>query len=296
MPPLPAVLVQRLESMEALDKPAEFLAGQVSKAVPTGPLKDLLSGTWLGHPVHPLLITVPIGCWTSATLLDLLAGKGAAPYAKRLVGAGILSAFPTAMTGASDWSDTLGGERRVGLVHALGNYAAIGVYALSWNARRKGRNATGASLALLGASMLGVTGYLGGHLTYAYGVGVDTTAFQSLDPEWTDVAAEAEVPADRALRVEVQGIGVALARANGAGGAVHALAERCTHRGGPLSGSAVEDGCLTCPWHGSRFRVTDGSVERGPATMSAPTFEVKVQAGRVMIRRDEQRALRSNPV
>ncbi len=296
MPPLPAVLVHRLESQSALDKPAEVVAGLVSKVAPTGPVKDLLSGTWLGHPVHPLLITVPIGCWTSATILDLLAGKAAAPYAKRLVGAGILSAFPTALTGASDWADTLGPERRVGFAHAMGNYAAIGLYALSWNSRRKGKQVRGISLALLGAGLVSATGYLGGHLTYALGVGVDTTAFESLTTEWTDVAAEADVPADRSIRAEVTGIGVALARLGGPGGPVHALADRCTHRGGPLSDSAVEDGCLTCPSHGSRFRLADGSVERGPATMPEPAFEVRVLAGRVEIRRSEERVQRVNTV
>lgn len=294
--PTPAVLVQSIESQTVLDKPAAVVAGLVAKVAPTGPVKDLLSGTWLGHPIHPLLISVPIGCWTSASMLDLLAGKGAAPYAKRLIGAGVLAAVPTALTGASDWVDTLGAERRVGFVHALGNYAAVGLYAMSWNERRKGRRMRGMSLAMLGASLVGATGYLGGHLAYAFGVGVNTTAFESLTMDWTDVAAEADVPADRAVRVEAQGVGVALARTGGAGGQVHALAERCTHRGGPLSDSAVENGCLTCPWHGSRFRIADGSVERGPATIPEPAFEVRVQAGRVEIRRSEQHTLRTNPV
>lgn len=294
--PLPAVLVQRLESQTALDKPAEVLGGIIAKAVPDGPVKDLLSGTWLGHPIHPLLVSVPIGCWTSASLLDLLAGKSAAPYAKRLVGAGLLSALPTATTGASDWADTMGAERRVGFAHAMMNWTAIGIYGLSWNARRKGKNARGAALALMGASVLSAGGYLGGHLTYAYGVGVDTTAFLALPEDWTDVAAEADVPADRSLRVEVAGVGIALARLGGAGGGVHAVADRCTHRGGPLSDQPVEDGCLTCPWHGSAFRVADGSVVRGPATMPQPTCEVRVRAGRVELRRTEERSLRSNPV
>ncbi len=104
------------------------------------------------------------------------------------------------------------------------------------------------------------------------------------------------MPADRSIRAEVKGIGVALARLGGPGGAVHALADRCTHRGRPLSGSAVEDGCLTCPWHGSRFRIADGSVERGPATRPEPSFEVRVLTGRVEIRRREERAQRTNTV
>ena len=109
-----------------------------------------------------------------------------------------LAALPTALTGASDWSDTMGAERRIGLVHAVGNYAALGIYGLSYLARRKQQHGKGKALALVGAGLLAATGYLGGHLSYAYGVGVDTTAFQGSPDDWTDVAADAEVQEGKA--------------------------------------------------------------------------------------------------
>ena len=58
----------------------------------------------------------------------------------------------------------------------------------------------------------------------------------------------------------------------------------------------VRDGCVECPWHGSRFAVTDGSVVRGPATRPAATFQTRVVEGRVQVRRHETRTLRLNPV
>ena len=80
------------------------------------------------------------------------------------------------------------------------------------------------------------------------------------------------------------------------GGRLHVLGDRCTHRGGALHEGQVVDGCIQCPLHGSRFSLDDGAVERGPATRPAPVFEVRIVDGRVQVRRQEVRALRTNPV
>jgi nitrite reductase/ring-hydroxylating ferredoxin subunit/uncharacterized membrane protein len=291
--PLPVEAVERIEQAEVLDKPAEVLSSAISKAVPAGPVKDLLSGTPLGHPAHPMLVTVPIGAWTAVSVLDFFGGTGARDAARKLVAFGALAALPTAATGASDWSDTLGAERRVGLVHAVGNYAALGVYGLSYLARRRGQHVRGKVLALGGVSLLALTGYLGGHLSYAYGVGVDTTAFQGAPEEWTDVAADADVREGEATYVEVGGVPVLLSRVNDR---VTAIFDRCTHRGGPLHEGRIDGDCVECPWHGSKFRLVDGEVLQGPAQLPQPRLEVKLTDGRVLLRRTEERALRSNPV
>src|SRR5207253_746315 len=71
-------LAERLAGLEALDSLAEPLQQVVKAAVPEGSgLKDALSGTWLGHPLHPPLTDVVVGAWTSALLLDLLGGDDA---------------------------------------------------------------------------------------------------------------------------------------------------------------------------------------------------------------------------
>src|SRR4051794_8147120 len=125
----PYRLVEQLERATELDDLAKKVQGAVGSALPPGPRKDALSGTWLGHPLHPLLILGPLGCWTSATLLDLVGGKGSRKAADRLVAFGVLAAVPTAAAGASDWADTAGGERRVGLVHGLSNAAGVVCFA-----------------------------------------------------------------------------------------------------------------------------------------------------------------------
>ncbi len=284
-------VLARLESMSALDAPASTLSGLISKVVPEGPIKDAASGTWLGHPLHPLLVSLPIGAWSAASVLDFTTGKGSAKAARRLVGFGLLSALPTAAAGASDWVDTEGAEKRVGLVHLAGAWTSIAIYAASWKARGPGRHG-GATLALLGAGALAAAGYLGGHLSYAYGVGVDTTAFEGGPQDWTTVAADEDIAEGSLKQVRVDGVAILLVRR---GGQLFALADRCTHRGAPLSEGSLEDGCVVCPWHGSKFRVSDGEIERGPASIPQPSYDLRVVEGQVRVRRTEERALRSNP-
>jgi nitrite reductase/ring-hydroxylating ferredoxin subunit/uncharacterized membrane protein len=285
--------VSKLEAFTKLDAPAGALSSLISKVVPEGPVKDIASGTWLGHPLHPLLVSIPIGAWTSASVLDLTGGKDSAPAARKLIGLGLLAALPTATAGGSDWVDTTGAERRVGLVHAVGAWLSIGLYAASWKARGSDKPRAGVLLALAGSGVVGAMGYLGGHLSYVYGVGVDTTAFQAGPQEWTQVAAFEEVREGATKQVQVDGVAILLSRHHGE---LHAMADRCTHRGGPLSEGVIEDDCVVCPWHGSAFRLDDGSVQRGPATIPQPVYDIRVTAGQIEIRRTEERSLRTNSI
>jgi uncharacterized membrane protein len=160
-----------IERRTALDSTADALARLFDKAIPPGPVRNFASGAFLGHPVHPALVAVPIGSWASASLLDLTGGDRKA--AERLVLFGIASALPTAVAGAHDYITTAGAARRVGLVHALVNDVAIAAYFASWRARRRGKHLRGVALALAGSVFLSAGGWLGGHLTYTRGVRVD---------------------------------------------------------------------------------------------------------------------------
>lgn len=269
--------------IEGLDAPARQMAKLVRAVLPGGPVKDALSGTFLGHPAHPLLTDLPIGSWTSAVLLDWIGGRDSRTAARRLLAAGILAALPTAAAGYSDWADTEMSSdtvRRTGLVHAAANVTALGMFTASYLARRRGRD--GRLLALSGAGAMAVGGHLGGHLSFAEGVGVDQTVFERHPEDWVPTVREDELVEGRAVCARAGDIDVLIVRDPEG---LHALDNRCTHRGGPLHEGELSDGCVTCPWHGSRFRLADGSIERGPATSPQPLYETRVVDGRVEVRR-----------
>ncbi len=268
--------VARREDLDGIAKP---LGKLVRDTVPAGPVKDALSGVALGHALHPLLTDLPIGTWTSALLLDWIGGPAGRPAADRLIGVGLLATVPTVATGLSEWADSEVGDpgvRRVGVVHAAANVGATALFGASLVARRRGSRGTGKLLALAGGTLLAVGGPLGGHLAFAEGTGVDQTAFEDPPEGWTPALRESELPEGETRYAEVGGVGVLLARVDGA---VHALSNRCSHRGGPLDEGELADGCVTCPWHGSRFRLADGSVVRGPAAYPQPAWQTRITDG-----------------
>jgi nitrite reductase/ring-hydroxylating ferredoxin subunit/uncharacterized membrane protein len=275
-------IAERLEDVEALDTLAEPLQKAIRAAVPQeSALKDVLSGTWLGHPLHPPLTDVVVGAWTSALLLDLLGGPESEAAADRLVATGVLAALPTVAAGASDWAELRGESRRVGLVHALGNTTALTLHALSWRARRRGERTRGVALSALGYAVATFSAWLGGHLTFGQGIGVNQTAFESAPEDWTTVLDESDLASGRLVGAQADGLGVLLVRE---GDDIHALADRCSHRGCSLHEGELRDGAVTCPCHGSTFRIADGSIVKGPATAPQPTFEARTRDGAVEIR------------
>jgi nitrite reductase/ring-hydroxylating ferredoxin subunit/uncharacterized membrane protein len=277
-------MTKRLEKEKRLDGIARTVGEVVGKVVPPGPIKDVLSGTWLGHTLHPVITDLPIGAWTSATALDLVGGEESEVAARRLIGLGILASVPTALSGLSDYSDTMGEERRVGLTHAAFNVAALALFAASYGARRNGSSLTGKGFSLLGMGAASVGAYLGGHLSLDMGVGVDHTAYENGPGDWTPTLPESELEEGKATKFEVDGVGIMLTRH---GGRVCALSDRCTHAGGPLSEGTIQAGTVKCPWHGSVFALEDGNVNQGPARSPQPAYETRVVEGRVEVRSSE---------
>ncbi|GAB2568046.1 Rieske (2Fe-2S) protein [Microlunatus antarcticus] len=282
-------VIEHATFLDKLGEPAAAFEKKLGHALPWW--KNLASGTFLGHSLHPLLVTVPIGSWTAAAAFDVVGDRKGA---KRLVGLGILGALPTMATGGSDWAYTAGAEQRVGLVHATVNSLTLGAYALSWWERHRGHHGRGVAWSIAGATTMAAGGWLGGHMSYALGVGIDTTAFQHTPDEWTPAAEATEVRVGELTGGEADGVPVVLTRL--VGGQVVAMADRCTHRGAPLHEGELVDGCIVCPWHETRFAL-DGAVLRGPATRPQLVFETTERDGQVLVRRtDEERTLRTNPV
>jgi nitrite reductase/ring-hydroxylating ferredoxin subunit/uncharacterized membrane protein len=268
--------MKRLERADALDEPAEMLVKVVGPATRPRVVKNALSGTWLGHRFHPLMVPLPIGFWTGALLFDLIATRRARWAADTLVGAGIAAAVPTAAAGLSDWADAEPEGRRVGLVHASCNTLALLCYSSSLLARLLGARKAGVGLGLAGAAAMSAGGFLGGHLSYVQAVGVEKKRFAGGPSSWTPVLEEAELEDGRPRVVRAGDTEVLLYRE---GGRLNALWASCTHECGPLAEGRFADGNVTCPWHGSTFRLADGKVVRGPAAASQPVYETRVTNG-----------------
>jgi nitrite reductase/ring-hydroxylating ferredoxin subunit len=279
-------VVQQLESADLLDAPGKALGRVVrSMASSSRQLKDALSGTWLGHAVHPMLTDVVTGAFLSATLLDVFGGEDMNKASERLIAIGIAVYPPTAATGANDWADTeIADERvrRVGLVHAASNTLALSLYSASLTRRRRGSWGQGAVLGIAGATALLAAGYLGGHMSLRKGVGPDQTVFDPGPTEWTPAADAAQLPEGRPTRVVVDDTPVLLLRQ---GERTYAIHDRCSHRGCSLSEGEVQGEEVVCSCHGSRFDLRDGAVINGPATTAQPAFQVRESGGRLEIRR-----------
>jgi nitrite reductase/ring-hydroxylating ferredoxin subunit/uncharacterized membrane protein len=276
-------VARRIGDIEALDQATGPLAGAAKKLIPPGPAKDILSGTPFGHPLHPALTDVPIGSFTAATILDLVGGQGCQGAVEALLALGIVTAAPTAGAGLADWSDIYGSEQRIGLVHALANVTSLSLFAGSLVARRSGHRGLGRALSLLGMTTLAGGGYLGGHLSYARGVGVNNAFFQHEPEDWTPVMAAGDLPEGSPTKVEAGDATILLFRS---ADRILAIGSRCSHAGGPLHEGKIDDGemCVQCPWHGSVFRLEDGAVVHGPASVPQAAYDVRVRDGSIEVR------------
>jgi nitrite reductase/ring-hydroxylating ferredoxin subunit/uncharacterized membrane protein len=282
----PVYVAEGLEHARGLDRPAQAITGLVRRALRPGQVKNALHGVPVGHPAHPPLTDLPLGCWVSAAVLDMVPGTQRASRA--LVAAGLAGAVPTALTGLADWSALHREQQRVGLAHALGMATASGLYAASLSARGRGRTASGKALGFAGLSALLAGGYLGGHLAFRQAAGANhAESVTHLVPlGWHDLCAFDDLPEDWPVHRRLGYISLFVLRR---GDTVYVLADRCTHLGGPLhQGRLVtekDEICVICPWHASHFRIRDGGVVHGPATARQPAFESRVSDdGTVQVR------------
>ena len=252
-------------------------AGETGRRV-----RDFLHGTWLGHPLHPVLTDIPLGAWTVAIVLDVKGGRNGHEdrAADAAIGVGLAGAVGAAVTGLTDWQHTSSDERRLGLVHGLLNISAATLYATSLALRLRGARTAGRTIGALGFTVSMGAAYLGGNLVYRKRIGVDHAPRGGWD-DFVTALPEAELRDSIPQRVDVRGIPVVLIRR---GHRIHALADSCAHLGGPLSDGQLDDVAIRCPWHGSRFALDDGTLLEGPSTFSQPCFEVRVRAGQIEIR------------
>lgn len=287
-------LTERLESAIAESKTIDRTAGKVSawlnegfQATALRPLKLFLNGSWLGHPLHPLLTDIPIGAWTVTILLDLaglLTGSPLGIAAAITTGLGLVAALGTAAAGLMDWMDTGPPEQAVGAVHAIFNGTATILFAASFALRWSHRwqiSAGAFAVALAGYALLLAGSYLGGAMVFHRGVMINRNAYRSGPKEFVSAISPGELQDGKPRRVDVAGEPVLLVRS---GEEIFALGAVCSHYGAPLEEGRLVEGTIQCPWHASRFALQDGSVREGPACAALPCYETRIAGNQLQIR------------
>jgi nitrite reductase/ring-hydroxylating ferredoxin subunit len=279
----PTAAAERVERLRSLDGVGRTLSDALQRRLPGGPAADVLHGVPLGQPAHPRLSELSLGFWTSAALLDLLPDTERA--ASALIAAGVAGTGPATLTGLADWSVLHREQQRVGLVHAAASAAATALYFASLVARSAGHRRGGKALSFTGLAVASVGGYLGGHLSFRLAAGANhaESVAHLASLGWHDLCRLAGLPDGRPVRRELGYISVLVLRD---GSSVSAVADRCAHLGGPLHQGEIvtlgADRCVSCPWHGSTFRISDGTVLHGPATARQPTFDTRVSTNGIV--------------
>lgn len=247
---------------------------------PVRPLKDLLNGTWLGHPLHPAVTDVPIGALLVAVVLDLAAQPDAAFWALLV---GQLTFLASVLTGLADYTDADGTARTRATIHGTVMVVGGGFTAASLILRTGGTTDGTLPTALLIVGFLVITAgaYIGGDIVFVLGNMVSRHAFRGAGTKWVrldtgDLTDLATLPHATPTKARAGINDLLLVRI---GTTVHALHAVCSHAGGPLPQGEIVDGCIECPWHGSRFRLDSGQVTQGPALYDQPAYEIRAAEG-----------------
>lgn len=273
-------LLMKLERAARLDRISDPLQRGVNRAFGPKRIRDALHGVWLGHPLHPALVQLPIGAWMSAAVLDAMPGQERA--ARKLIALGTAAAVPTGITGLNDWASLAREQRRVGLVHALSNSIGIACYVGSLRARARGRVGLGRALTYLGLTAATGGAYLGGHLAYKQAAAVNQSVptLRRITEGWHPLVEVDAVPEGKLIRKELGEVPVLIYRN---GDQFTVMLARCAHQNGPLEyGKIISSNghaCVVCPWHGSTYRLSDGAVAAGPAATDQQVLRSRVTNG-----------------
>lgn len=284
-----------LERQKWLEPVADVLQKLVAgtyKAMgaPGTTLKSFNHGTWLGHPLHPVLTDIPLGLWSITVLFDIIYLVNGSyiwfDAGELTIFVGVLAAVATAVTGFTDWNETYGRERRVGVAHGLINSLVLLIYIVSLLIRFTGGTRVGAViLAFIGYALLLSAAYLGGELVFSIGTGVNHHAWQQQPEKFTRVMLEGQLHDGVLVRGLAGDTPVLLYKR---GDRICAIGETCSHAGGPLSEGEIIGDVVQCPWHASHFDLCTGQVRQGPATVSQVRYDVRMQNGQIEVKISEQ--------
>ena len=244
---------------------------------PIRPIKDLLNGRWLGHPLHAVLTDVPIGILFMVIVFDVVGQPTAADWALVV---GVLTMAAAAVAGLADYTDTDGTARTRATLHGTIMVVTLAIYLVSIGLRTAGpADRTAAVIvSIVGFLALSAGAFVGGDVVYVLGNMVSRHAFRGPGTQWVslDLPDGTELEEGVPTKAKAGLNTLALAKV---GDTIHALHDVCAHAGGSLSRGKFVDGCLECPLHASRYQVTDGHATRGPTVYDQPAYEVRRTQG-----------------
>jgi nitrite reductase/ring-hydroxylating ferredoxin subunit len=247
---------------------------------PVYPIKDLLNGRWLGHPLHAAVTDIPIGLLLGVVVLDILGQPTAADIV--LVGT-IIFMLLAAVAGLADYSDTTGTALTRATLHATLMVVTLLVLVVSavMRAGAPADRTVPIALSIIGFLLITAGAFVGGDVAYLFGNMVSRHAFRGPGTKWvkldtgsvTDLNALPEATPTK-MRAGINDLLVVRI-----GETVHAMHNVCAHAGGPLNEGPIVDDCIECPWHGSRYRISNGFAQRGPTVYDQPSYEIRSAEG-----------------
>jgi nitrite reductase/ring-hydroxylating ferredoxin subunit/uncharacterized membrane protein len=274
--------------IKGIADPLYDILNKLLQETPLRPLKLFANGTWLQHPLHPLLTDVPVGAWTLAMLLELIAllfGVQNLGIASTIaIGLGVLAALAAIVTGFSDWMDVDPPEKALGMLHAILNIISTILFAVAffmlWSS---GWTVTVPAfvIALIAYLIITLGAFIGGDLVYRMGTMINRNAYRSGPKDFVPAIAFSDLTENQTKRVEVKGQPILLLRR---GDKVYAVGAVCSHYGGPLEKGKIIGSTVQCPYHYSRFSLEDGSVKEGPSSSPVPAYDTQVVGGQVQVK------------
>jgi nitrite reductase/ring-hydroxylating ferredoxin subunit/uncharacterized membrane protein len=248
--------------------------------------QDFMNGSWLGHPLHPLLTDVVVGGFTMLIILDLVSlifGANFRDASLIILGLTTLAGLATVLSGLTDFKDTgFDDERNITTLHGYVNMLSILVYIVAFFVRLGGAEVTGQILSIVGYLMITAGAFIGGHVVFKYGYMVNRNAFSGgkRAKEFTPITPAPELAESTPTKGALGATALVLVRR---GDVVYALKDTCSHAGGPLSEGELRGDAIVCPWHASHFRLSDGAVLHGPAHTRQVTYRARINAGQVEV-------------
>jgi len=288
------LLVDRIAEQSWLDPAADAVKTGIHKVYDAvgpaaTPLKNFLHGTWLGHPLHPVLTDITVGAYTTTAVLDLAEAGGAKEIALAIdlaLATGLTSGLAAAVAGATDWHVLRGKPKRIGFLHMLLNVTSTLLYIASFIVRKSGNRQLGRALGFTAYGVIFGGAYLGGHLVFVKNIGVDHSAEWEQTDEYKKVMPVDDLAIGELHKVMLNETPVVVLRH---GNIVVAMSDSCAHEGCSLSERGeIEGDSIRCTCHGSRYRLEDGKVLEGPSAHWQPVYAVRIRGGQIEVRQPSE--------